>query len=58
MRPSTSPGSACRPSSFLEKSSVPSTVTSNTPPDPSTSWTSAPGWNSLISASKLEARGP
>ena len=28
----TSPGSACRPSAFFEKTCVPSTVTSNTPP--------------------------
>jgi len=31
--PTTSLGSACRRSAFLEKTTFPSTVTSNTPPD-------------------------
>ena len=42
-RRSTSPGSACRLSAFFENTSCPSTVTSKTPPEDSTSWTSASG---------------
>jgi len=41
----------------LEKTSVPSTVTSKTPPEDFSSVTSAPGNDSRISAARLAARG-
>src|SRR6185437_5631774 len=53
----TSPGWACRPSAFLEKMVTPSRDTSNTPPDPGMSWSSASGNSRVISAAKLVARG-
>ncbi len=54
---STSPGSACLPSWCLEKTSMPSTVTSNAPPLLSTSLTLASEYLSWISAAKLVAFG-
>ena len=56
MSPSTSPGSACRPSAFLENSKYPSTATSNTPPDDSTSLTLASEYDFPISAARPVAR--
>ena len=57
IRRSTSPGSAWRPSDFLENTRRPSTSTSNTPPDDWISLTSACGWALRISAARPAARG-
>src|SRR4029077_18106438 len=54
---STSPGSAWRPTAFLEKTRRPSTSTSNTPPDDWISFTSACGYVFRISAARPAARG-
>ena len=56
IRRRTSPGSAWRPRAFFEKTSLPSIVTSNTPPDDLTSVTSASGYAFLISAARPAAR--
>src|SRR5439155_14761238 len=52
-----SPGSACRPSFFLENTLWPSTPTSNTPPADSIILTSACGKALRISAARPAARG-
>lgn len=53
----TSPGSGWRPSALLEKTALPSTDTSKTPPDDGTIVTSTPGNSLRNSAANLAARG-
>lgn len=52
----TSPGSGNRPTSFLEKTMAPSTVTSKTPPLPGISFESTP-IDFFSSSAKLAALG-
>ena len=56
MSPRTSPSSGNRPTFFFEKTSVPSIVTSKTPPDPGMRVASTSSFR-FSSAAKLVARG-